>query len=325
MEPASLYRKTLKRAWHTTRTHPHVWILGLFAALLGNGGEFDFVVTQFNRFSNGSVNFGETLLAMFGTGGSTAANVIAALLVYAANKYVLLGVVMFMGLLIAWLVVSAQGGLIRAVATPNNGSLVSHFIVGTKSFWQLLGIILSTRLLAFFVLGVVGMPLFALLLYFMDPFRALVLVSFVLGVPLLMIASLITKYAAAYRMLERHSMRSAIVRAFTLFFDHWLVSIELVLTLFVINVAVGGAMIIFVLVSSMPFLALANALAVGSVGATAFLFLGRMFAFLLLIALGSILATFQYASWTELFLRITHRKHASKIMRVVTGLHQKYR
>ena len=317
MESASLYRSTLKRAWRTTRTHPHVWILGLLAALLGNGGEFEFVVTQFNRFSTGAVYFGETLL--------TVVNVIAGLLSRVAGNYVLVGAAAFGALFVAWLVISAQGALIRAVATPGSGSLESHFAAGARSFWQLLGILACTRLGAFFVLGVVGMPLFALLLYFTGALKALALVSFVLGVPLLMVASLIAKYAAAYRMLEKVSAWSAVVRALSLFFDHWLVSVELALTLFVINVAVGGAMIIAVLVFSGPFLMLSGVLLPESAGAAVFLAGARMLSFLLLVALGSILATFQYASWTELFLRIRERRHTSKIVRMLMGWREKYR
>lgn len=326
MEPTpSLYRKTLGRAWRTTRTHPHVWVLGLAAALLGNGGEFEFVVTQFNRFSTGAVYFGEMLLTMFGTGGSTVVNLMAGLLARATSDYVLLGAAAFVALAIAWLVVSAQGALIRAVATPKQGSLESHFSAGARSFWQLAGIIISTRFLAFFALGVVGMPLFALLLYFMDPLRALTLVSFVIGIPLLMTSSLIGKYAAVYQMLERCGTRSAVARAFALFADHWLVSIELMLTLFAINVVVGGAMIVLLLALSAPFLMLANALTADSTSAAVFLVIGRALAFLLLVALGSILATFQYASWTELFLRIRVRRHESKLVRVVTAWREKYR
>lgn len=324
MEPASLYRKTLIRAWRTTRTHPHLWALGFLAALLGNGGEFEFIITQFNRFSTGDVFFGQSLLAMFGTGGSTVLGALAALMSRTGEDPLILGGVAFLALLSFALVVSAQGGLIRAVANPGSGTLGSHFEAGAKAFWQILGILIATRFLAFFVLGVVGMPLAALLLYFVDPIKSFTLVSFVLGVPLLMTSSLISKYAIAYRMLERANLRAAIARGFSLFFDHWLISIELVLTLFLLNVVAGGAMILGILALSAPFLALANTLALGMAG-NIFLALGQLVGFLLLVAMGSILATFQYASWIELFLRISRERHASKIVRIVSALAAKYR
>ncbi|MEK7189039.1 MAG: hypothetical protein AAB671_00840, partial [Patescibacteria group bacterium] len=193
MEPASLYRTTLRRAWRTARARPHLWALGFLAALLGNGGEFEFVITQFNKFSTGDVFFGESLLAMFGTGGSTALGAVAALLGRASGDAVVLGGATFLVLAALWLVISAQGGLIRAAANPGTGTLGSHFGAGARSFFPIAGILVATRLLAFFVLGVVGMPLAALLLYVMDPLKSFTLVSFVLGIPLLMTSSLISK------------------------------------------------------------------------------------------------------------------------------------
>ena len=324
MEPASLYRTTLRRAWRTARARPHLWALGFLAALLGNGGEFEFVITQFNKFSTGDVFFGESLLAMFGTGGSTALGAVAALLGRASGDAVVLGGATFLVLAALWLVISAQGGLIRAAANPGTGTLGSHFSAGARSFFPIAGILVATRLLAFLVLGVVGMPLAALLLYVMDPLKSFTLVSFVLGIPLLMTSSLISKYAIAYRMLERRACGASVAAALALFFDHWLVSIELLLTLFFVNVAVGGAAILAIVIFAAPFLVLADTLSLGVAGSV-FLVLGQAVGFLLLVIMGSILATFQYASWTELFLRISRERHTSKIVRVISALAAKYR
>jgi len=270
------------------------------------------------------VFFGESLLTMFGTGGSTVLNVVAALLARATENATVLGGVSFVVVLVAWLVVSAQGALIRAAANPGTETLGPHFWAGSKSFWPMLGILVFTRLGAFFVLGVVGMPLAALFLYFMDPLKSLALISFVLGIPLLMVASLISKYAIAYHMLEHRTLGVSIARSLSLFFDHWLVSIELVVTLFVVNIVVGGAAILSILLLAAPFLMLANTFAAG-VWNSAFLAFGQVLGFLLLVVMGSILATFQYASWAELFLRISRERHTSKIVRVIMGWHAKYR
>ena len=325
MDSSSLYRHTLARAWRTTRTHPHAWVLGFLAAFLGNGGELEFVVTQFRELSSGAAEVGESLLAMFGAGGSTIMNALAQLLVRAQASYVLLGAAVFVVLAVLWLIIIAQGALIRAAAAGGDGALARHLTVAARSFWQLVGVVLATRLLGFFVLGVVGMPLAALLVYFLDPVKALVLVSFALGIPLLAVASLLGKYAIAYHMLEHRRWREAIARALSLFFDHWLVSLELALTLFVINIVVGGVMIVLTLVFAAPFILLTNALPRDAAMTSAvFLLVGQFLAFLPLVALGSIMATFQYASWTELFLRIRKRRHASKLVRVLALLRERH-
>ena len=37
----SFYRNILKQAWKITWRNKYLWWLGIFAALLGNGGEFE--------------------------------------------------------------------------------------------------------------------------------------------------------------------------------------------------------------------------------------------------------------------------------------------
>jgi hypothetical protein len=40
----SLYRSILKRAWEISWKFKYLWFFGLFAALLGNGGEFEIIL-----------------------------------------------------------------------------------------------------------------------------------------------------------------------------------------------------------------------------------------------------------------------------------------
>jgi len=326
MDSPSLYRDTLKRAWNITRNHTHIWVLGFLAALLGNGGEFEFIFTQFNQLSDGTISFGQSILTTLGTGGSNMVQFLVGALTRSQDNYLLLGGITFVLLLAVWLVVSAQGALIRAVAAAGSGSgqgsLSTHFNAGSDSFWQLLAIILATRIGAFFVLAVLGIPLFALLAHMFGLVKPLFLVVFVLGVPLLIIASLIAKFAIAFRMLEHKKWRTAITSSLSLFFDHWLISIELALVLFVINIMAGAAIILVILIFAFPFILLSYF--VQSVASTVFLWIGQVLALLLLILLGSILATFQYASWTELFLKIRRGKHVSKIVRMVMHVREKY-
>ena len=54
------------------------------------------------------------------------------------------------------------------------------------------------------------------------------------------------------------------------------------------------------------------------------LWLGQIVAFTALLVFGSVLATFQYACWTELYLKLRSGKHLSKIIRVLGHYRQKY-
>ena len=325
MDSPSLYRDTLKRSWYTTKKYKHLWVLGFFAALLGNGGEFEFILTQFNKLSSGTITFSQSILTTLGTGGSNIIQFIAGLLSKSSEDYIMLGVLSVVLLVVVWMVVSSQGALMRAVAASGQGTLRQHFSAGSSSFWHLIAVFISTRLGAFFLLSVVGVPVFVLLMYWVDPIKALFLVVFVLGIPLFIVASLISKYAIAYRMLENKNWKSSLKSALSLFFDHWLVSIELALILFFINIIAGAVIIIIVLIFAVPFILLSYVFGSSIVGSAVLMTVGQVFAFLLLILLGSILATFQYSAWVELFLKIRKHKYISKVVRTLTLLHERYR
>ncbi|MDP6571503.1 MAG: hypothetical protein QF747_01530 [Patescibacteria group bacterium] len=327
MDSPTLYRDILKRAWSVTKNHTHLWVLGFLAALLGNGGEFEFILTQFNKLSSGTITFGQGVLTTLGTGGSNIVQYAVGLLVKSGENHAMFAVFSVILIVSIWLVVSSQGALIRAIAASSAnsgiGSLKGHFLAGNSSFWHLLSILVFTRLGAFFILGVIGLPLFVILMYWIDPIKSLFLVIFVLGLPLFIIASLISKYAVAFRMLENKKWKQSITSALSLFFDHWLVSIELALILFLVNIIVGAVILVVVLIFAVPFILLSYF--IQSAVSGIFLWIGQVLAFLLLLLLGSILATFQYASWTELFLKIRKGKHLSKILRTITHFREIYR
>ncbi|MBU2575740.1 DUF4349 domain-containing protein [Patescibacteria group bacterium] len=325
----SLYRDIILRAWNTTRNNVHFWILGFLAAFLGNGGELEFILTQFNRLSTGTLEISEGLISAFGTGGSNIIRLVSNLFAPVHDNLpliILLGVILFA---LVWLAVSAQGAIIRAIALSggmDRTDLSEHFFKGSSSFFSLLAIILTTRLGAFFAFAVIGIPIGALMMYFLDPWVAGVLAFFIVGVPFLIIASLISKYAIAYHMLDRKSWKSSIIHALQLFADNWLISIELAIIVFIINILAGAVIILLIVLFSVPFILLASFLQDNYQNITiTLLWVGEIVAFVALLLFGSILATFQYACWTELFLKIRKHGHLSKIMRIVLSVRDKYR
>ncbi|OIO48831.1 MAG: hypothetical protein AUJ34_02300 [Parcubacteria group bacterium CG1_02_41_12] len=329
MEMVSLYRDIIKKSLAITKKYKHLWFLGFLAALLGNGGELEFVLAQFNKLSSGSLGIGEGVIASFGTGGSNIVKLLASLAYLAQDNILLMIVFGIVLALMIWLAISAQGGLVRAIAVVGGtdfSDLKEHFFKGNKSFLSLLSIVLATRVGAFFIAAVVGIPFAALLMYFLDPSVAGVLVVFAFGVPLLIMASLIAKYAICFHMLEQKKWKAAIVSALKLFRDNWLISIELAVILFVINIIAGAAIILLILIISIPFILIGMVLQNNHQDAAiAVLWAGEIAAFMALVLFGSWLATFQYASWTELFLKIRKGGHLSKIVRVLERWREKYR
>jgi len=329
--PSSIYRTTLSRALYITRQYKFLWFLGFLAAFLGNGGEYEFVITQFNKLSSGSFSIIESLITSFGTGGNNIIRLFGSLagsIVEAGTVW--LGAAVFLLLILIWMIVISQGVLIKMVADLENDKKASFkqaLALGRNSFWRLLSILIITRFISFFIFAVIGLPLTALLSYMFDPIKAFFLVTFVLGTPLFVVFSLIAKYAIAYLMLERKNPYQAVAHSLALFGRHWLLSLEMALALFVINILVGALIVLAVLFVAIPFVLLAYALLSASIASGAYVILniGKGLAFIVLLVLGGALATFQYAVWTELFLRIKEKTHLSKIVSLVAGLRDKYR
>jgi len=325
----SLYRATIKKAWHITKNHTYLWILGFFAAFLGSGGEYEFVVKQFNRFSSGEWSFDVGFITSLGVGGGNFVTFIFNLFARSKDNYILLGAITFIVLMLIWIVVSSQGALIKAVADtdkPVRPSFINQITKGFQSFWSIFGIIIFARFWALFILIIIGLPIMALLVYFVEPIKAFFLVVFIIGIPILVIASLITKYAIAFLMIEKKKYRESLILGLKLFADNWLVSLEMAFVLFIVNVVAGAAIVLLILFVAVPFIILGGILTQMAYVLATQIVLGAGIAvlFIFLIFFGSALVTFQYASWTQLFLVISKNRYLSKIMRVIVGWKEKY-
>ena len=145
----------------------------------------------------------------------------------------------------------------------------------------------------------------------------LFLVAFVLVVPALFTVSFVIRYAIMATVLRAGSLLESIDWAITLFRQHWLITVELAFLLFVVNVAVGIALVSLVSLFVIPLFI--GAFAVWQLGfATwAALLMGlAIFLFLVfLLSLGSALGTFQWIAWTNLYLQLHERGHLSKLAR----------
>lgn len=329
LEP--LYRPVLREAFKLTVRHKYLWFLGFLAAFLGMGGEYEFLANQFSNVSSGEWN-GINNLFQFVGGGQDILNMLGSISRDMSIR-ALAALIFFLGFLFVfvWIVVVAQGSLVSGIASAAGRGkirLKTALSVGCKSFWSLLAILVSTRLLAFFVLAVIGLPLvsiiFALDESLVSPGAALIF--FVLGVPLFILFSLVAKFGVAYRVIEGERWRVSLQKALVLFAGHWLVTVELALVIFVINILTALLFILAALLLSAPFILLGIVAAELSyvIVLKIFLTAALVLFLLILLILGSALATFQNVAWTLLFLKIKDNPHAPKLLRIIRGWQERY-
>lgn len=326
----SVYRSTLSQALYAVRVAPHLWVFGFFAALFGNGGHYQIIVTTFSVLDSGSFSVYSGIASFFDSGSR---NAIGVLLSQLAHFFAFSPAIALISLVticfIIWAALVAHGAIIHAIAETKKtkkASFGKSFAVSRAYFWHILGATFAAKFTALFVFSIIAFPAVALLQYVTDAARAFGIVFFGVGIPLIIIFSFIVMYAVSYIVIDRLAWKDAYVAALRLFGSHWLVSIEMALSLFVITLAGGIGIASVVLLISAPFLLLASSVhAAGWLfGANAVLHFAQLFTMAVYFVLGSILAVYQYAAWTTLFLKIQDGSASSKLMRTLHAVRERH-
>jgi hypothetical protein len=314
----TLYRDIIHGAWEVTWHRRQLWVLGLFAALLG-GGALDTITHGANAIASGEP-FVETFifmqnsrLALTAGGTNEKLTVVLAALLFAA-----LAVLMLM------LAISGAAGLTAATARIVRGKTVSlreAFVAGIRNFWPVLWLqVIGRAVLTTLLLLTAGFSYLAA--YSNGTGTLTYLLLFVLFACTALGVSFITSIATAAIVIKEHDLLSAFAAAWRLLIRHWLISIEMVIVLFTAALAASIGLALGAAVLSIPFflLILAAAVLKSAVMLTLVAVVGGIVLVALVAIGGSVFTTFTYAAWTLLYLRIAERSAVAKITRVGRAL-----
>ncbi len=324
MEP--FYRTIIKNAWGQIKTHKWLWLFGLFAALLGNGGEVD-VLFQNNKLTNAPLflnnlkdNFARLDLNAVKDGIYTALSTTPLISVLS------LAITLIFILLFVWLVTVSQGALIEGASKLDDNKKINFkeaLNKGVEKFWSILGLNIATRFILYFILIILSIPFAMLYLFNSSPnaITFITLLAFILLVPIAIILSFILKYAFAYVIIKNQPAVPAFVLSWRLFATNWLISIEMAILLFLINMVVGVLLVIAIVLLVLPFLGLIILMILlqNQVGLNIAIGLGMLISLMLLLFTGAGLSAFQYSAWTILFQKLISGKKYPKLIRLTAG------
>ena len=329
----SLYRDILRRAWQATWHHKHLWLFGLFAALLINSGELNLISRALSsesgsnfvdscRYYSRSGIFGGNFWSGLASSWQTAPSIV---LVMIFSAIVLLAI-FCLGL---WLAVVSQVALVGASAEivsdkkSKNNNLPDNLAKSREYFWPVLGLNLLSRL-AIMILALITSLTIAQVIF--DSSSLFVTFVYVVAVVVVMLVALslsfIIKYAIAYLIIRKVSLENALRDAWKLYWSNWLVSLELAVILFAVTFGVTIAVLLAIMVIAMPFMFLAVIFSFpfSAVGFVLILVLGLLVMIALTALTGAALTTFVTSAWTGLFMRLIGQGGKSKIIRVIEGL-----
>ncbi len=316
------YRQALYHGWTFVVRHKFLWLFGVAATFLGQFGILDLLVKSFASLdSRGDL----TRLMMlrdkiydfrlfFDLPPSRILLIIF-----------LIALIAFVLFLLIFVAISAQGALIEASAemTRKKKSIDMSRIwhVGTGHFWRLLAVNIIRRLVIF-VLSI-GASIMAIMYVGQSPLSNLLflLVVFII-LSITTIISFIMIYAGGYIVVDEERLFPAIRKAWHLFMEHKLVSLEvagimILLNLLLVAVVIIGFLIVFFPTTVLVFVSMAfDARFVGFITTSSIIFYTAF-----VILLGSIFTVFHIGVWTDLFM--TMHRHGLK-SRVVHFI-RKYR
>jgi hypothetical protein len=336
-----LYRKIISQSLKITWRYKYLWFFGVFAAILGSGGEYEILINSFSgdpkqaifpalqKIAETGVFSSKTLVNIGHIVQNDPLSLLSLIAIY-------IGILALMAFLF-WLAVISQSVLVNSAAAyqsgrkpnlaPNFGERIRASVAKVKDkFWQILGLNLLVKVVLYASFILVSLPIiFTISRPEILFYKVLYFVLFILFIPFALSLSLLTKYSIAYSILKNNKFFEAIKSSWGLFKENWIISVEMAFILFLINFLASIVLILAVLSLAVPFLFLGyvTSVIIGSAGAWLIIVLAFIVLLSAIVLGGAVISTFQISSWTCLFSELINKGATSKIERIVEGIKEK--
>jgi hypothetical protein len=322
------YRPLLKQALQLSWRNKYLWFFGLFAALLGNGGEYNVLINNLNLVVDQGTLLDVAKSLYQGGSLSLVGNNFTSLFTNFSITS-LLGFLFFLaiGVFLVWLAILSQAALVSGAYklqrnAPTNFS--TDFVVGKRNFWKVLWLNILGKIVIYGLLVILSLPFFVIFLNQDGSawMNVILILSFIIFVPITIIISFLIKYAVIYVVAQGETAKAGLRSSWLLFKKNWIASLEMAAILFVINIAAGIGLLLSLLILSVPFILLGLVFFSLQVAPLFWLVvIVAVILFILLIFLfGAVLSTFQNAAWVLLFVRLGEGQVFPKVIRLATSL-----
>lgn len=318
------YRSILKQAWAIVWKHKYLWFFGLFASLAIAGGSMEYqFLTQ--AMDQGLINSSYQNLTNILTMGDFCQQMwLGVTNLFSQNIIVILNaltVILLFLLLVSvfiWLAISCQAALVDNVKKILNTkkkvtvlSVREGLTQGAHHFWSVLGLNILIKVLVSFAYFLASLPLLFLALSDNYSFIIIYTILFTIFVPVAVSLSLIIKYAISYCVLEDYSATKSLKESWKLFKKNWLISLEVALLLFFISFLSGFIILLVIFILLFPLFWLSVSFSIMWLT-----ILVLLLALIVIVLFGSILTSFQVATWTNLYLHLKENKGKAKLERI---------
>lgn len=241
------YREILKRAWNISWKNKALWFFGFFASIISFGAELKIFSKAFSQESGLKTINDISLFIKTGIFSKETLQNIPQLLKTETSTMLLLFlyllVILAMTIFFVWLATSSQIAIIDAIKKINKEgqqkiSIKEQLKKSKNKFWPVLGMNALIWLIVNGVTLLISLLLVVILIQDKTYLTLLYGFLFIIFIPIILFISFIIKYAIAYIVIDGKKISSALKNGWILFRKNWLISIEMSITLFFINILV---------------------------------------------------------------------------------------
>lgn len=297
------YRQTLGHAWDVVWHNKSLWILGLFSVLLGQFGFSDIFGKIWSMADFSMVGNFDFLMPVikFNLSGD----------IWNVLRFVwLAGICLSIVVFITFVAVSSQGALISYAAdwfkTKKHQKLSKPWSRSLKFFWSIFLLNVIRKIALVLLLALFGLVLG----YFI--FSQTQLQGFLLALSLALVLfaalfiSIISIYALCALIVDGKGLRAAVVKAWSVFTEHALVSLEVGILLMLLNillvVAIGIAGFVAFLPAMLIWVAagITNTVVLAAVGFSVGVFLWVV----LIVLIAGFFNAYTTSAWVFLYMKM---------------------
>ncbi|MDD3284235.1 MAG: hypothetical protein PHZ07_01430 [Patescibacteria group bacterium] len=320
MEP--LYRSILKKAWQITWKYKFLWFFGVFALWLGNGGEMQiFFNTMYSVEDMTSSIIPQGVRDFFLLDALHNAQGFLGILNWATMVLIMI----IIAIIVIWIIIISQTAIIKATNDIAENKPVKFKDIFNKSkdyFIEVLGLNFVSKFLITLIVLVIAIPLLLFVIQAGgEKFKFVIgIIVWLFFLPVATIISFVIKYAINFVIIKGEKFVPSISKAWNLFKTNWLISIEMMATLLIINTFIGLIVIYLTLVILGPYnmdLLVIYAFTNGDITMVLFKIIPLV---VLYLFVGMFISVFQTSAWALLFNELTSGKKYSKVIRVVASL-----
>jgi hypothetical protein len=326
----SFYKNVFKQALKLTWNNKLFWFLGVFTVFFSTSVEIEMVDNFLGPNRNYLYTFKDVMQNSFFKRGLVEGlqNLINTKLFSFMLVLGLILLVLMIISVVAQILITAQSATLIKVGSPDlknhkNFNWLDHLAQNKRLIVPVAVLDLLLKIMVNLFLVIISLPL---LLGNQNPSSGWIyVVFFVVLFPAAIITAFVIRYMSCYLIVYGYSMKESITAGWRLFTKNWLVSAEMSLMLFLVNIF-GSLLVIFII------LAVANPLWFLGILFNQYIFKGGFYVILALSYIvyfglfawgASLLSVFNINSWTSLFLQLDKVGGASKISRVVTSIIKK--